>query len=209
MSAYTYTAKRNFVEAGLSVTASDISILASDDSFNSAGGDFAGLVSGDWILVSGSAVDDGWHQLSVDSTANKITTNSALTDETAGSTITIIGYKHGLNQEYDLEVSSQKLDQEYRAKTKKTESLSGVIETLLFNEIEYWNITTGEITEAELPYWLEFFSSVRAGEPFNFDPYGTIAVPDNVKTCILEGDPSIRRRETLDYYTISFKVRVE
>jgi len=207
MSAYSYTANRNFIPTDLSITAIDISILASDDSFNSAGGDFAGLISGYWVLVSGSAVDDGWHQLLVDSTSGKITTTSTLTDETAGSSITIIGYKHGLNEVYDLEIYSQILNPIYKSKTKKSESLSGVVETLLLNEIEYWDITTGEITEAELPYWLEFFSSVKAGEVFSFDPYGTIALPDNVKTCIIEGDQDISRIETSDGYYISFKVR--
>ena len=208
MSSFTFTAKRNFVKTALNISASDISILASDDSFNSATTDLSGLVSGDWVLVSGTAVDDGWHQLSAGSTANKSTTLSTLTDETAGSSISIIGYKHGLDVSYDLETPSQILNQSHKAKTKKAESLSSVVETLFFNEIEYWDVKTGIITESELPYWLEFFSSLGAGESFSFDPYGTIASPDNVLSCMLEGNPKHIRISSIKKYTFSFKVRV-
>ena len=208
MTAINYIAKRNIVGAELSVLASDISIIASDDSFNSAGGDFIGLVSGDWIQVTGSAVDDGWHQLSIDSTTGKITTTSTLTDESAGSAITINGYKHGDSIAYDLETESSLIDQSFISNTKRSESLSGIVETLLLNNIDYWSITTGYITELELPYWLEFFKSVSGGEAFTIDPYGSTAVEVAPVSCMIEGSPVITRVETIYVYTITFKVRV-
>lgn len=209
MSRISYAAKRNFIPTDLDVTDTDISILASDDSFNSAGGDFAGLVAGDWVLVSGSAVDDGWHELALDSTAGKITTLSTLTDESIGSAITVIGYKHGLNEVYDIDFESQKLDKSPVAKTRVAESLSGVLETLLHSEKTTWDITTSYIDEVDLPEWLEFISSVRAGEVFVLDPCGYLASPDELLNCTLMNDPKISRISTVNTFTISFKARVQ
>lgn len=207
MSSLTYTAKRNFVLEGLDVSGTDISIVATDDTFNSTSTDLSGMVSGDWILVSGSAVDDGWHQLSANSTTTKITTSSALTIESSGSLISIVGYKHGLDESYDLDFDAQNLDQSYDAKTKTSESLSGIVETLFLSEIKYWDIVTMPMSENTLLYWVEFIGSVRAGEPFSFDPYGSIASPSGVVSSILQGNPTISRVESSLLYTISFKVR--
>ena len=208
MTVVNYTATNKIVESGLAISDVDISLLASDDSFNSVTSILSGLLASDWVLVSGSAVDDGWHQLDVDSTANKIVTLSALTDEIAGSIVNVTGYKHGINQSYDLEFPSSVLDPKYTPKTNKVESLSGKEETLFFNEVETWNITSGIITEDELLYWLEFFASVRAGEHFSIDLYGTVSAPDNVKSCKIEGVPTISRIQSLRKYTASFEVRM-
>lgn len=208
MTAINYTAKRRIVPQGLSVVGSDVSILASDDSFNSPLLDLLGLVTGDWIEVAGSAVDDGWHQLSIDSTTNKITVTSALTDEAAGSDISIVGYYHGYNESYDLETASHVIDLTNDAKINKSESLSGVRETILLNDIDYWNIVTDHLTETELAYWREFVGSVRAGETFTIDLYGTIAVADEIITVELDGNPKISRITGTKTYQMSFKVKV-
>jgi len=209
MSAITYTAKRNLVPSGFDVTATDLSIASVDNSINSVTTDLLGLLASDYILLTGSAVDDGWHEVYVDSTATKIELLSSLTDEAAGSVINIVGYKHGLSVSYNLETGAQALTPSYPADTKAPSSLSGVTETLLFAEHEDWDITTSIITEAEYPYWREFFSSVRAGESFAFDPYGTIAAPDEVKTCRLVGDYTVQRQGSSRRYRFVFKVRVK
>jgi len=208
MTAITYNAKRNIVPTTFSISGTDISILASDDSFNSSSTDLSGLVAGDWVLVTDSAVDDGWHQLSIDSTTTKITTTSTLTDETAGTNISIVGYKHGLGTSYNLETNAWKLDRSTAETSKSSESLSGITETLLLRETFYWDVETDHITEAELPYWDEFISSVRARESFDFDPYGSIAAPDNVLSCNLDGNPKLTRVPEMKVYTMSFKVKV-
>jgi len=208
VSAITYTAKRKIVPSGFNVTDVDLSIASVDNSINSVTTDLSGLLASDYVVLTGSAVDDGWHEVYVDSTANKIELLSSLTDEAAGSPINITGYKHGLSVSYNLETGAQALNPSYPADTKAPSSLSGVTETLLFAEHEDWDVTTQIIEESELPYWHEFFSSVRAGESFNFDPYGTIAVPDSVKSCRLVGDYVVARVGSSKRYRISFKVRV-
>lgn len=209
MTAITYIAKRAILLSGFSLSADvDISADTSDDSFNSVTSDLSGLLSGEWVLVANSASNNGWHQLTADSTATKITVSTNLTDEVAGANISILGYLHGINESYDLETGSQVLGQSTATKTNVSTSLSGVSETLLLNSIEYWDITTGIISEAELLYWKEFIASTRAREPFSFDAYGTIAAPDNVASCSIEGDPSIERVAKSLYYTITFRVRV-
>jgi len=209
MSSISYTATEKIVRADLDVSNTDISIAAIDDSFNSVSSNLSGMLANEWVLVSGSAADDGWHQLNADSTATKIETISALTDEAAGSVISIAGYKHGLNESYSFDFPAMKLDDSYVPKSKGNPSLSGIVETLFFNEAEFWDVTAGIIFESEMPYWLEFFASVRAGGSFGFDPYGTVAAPDNAKTCILVGGKFDKVRVGPGKYTLSFKVRVQ
>ena len=209
MTVLNYTAKNKIVTTGFNVSgAVDISLLASDDSINSATTDLSGLLADQWVHLTGTAVDDGWHQLLLDSTANKITTKSTLTDETAGSAISITGYFHGLGEVYDLEFRSNVLNQSFNNIINNAESLSGLVETLFFREIELWQIATIELTDAEMLYWLEFLASVRAGESFSLDVYGTVAVPDNLIQCRLDGDPGISRISTLNLFTVSIKARV-
>jgi len=208
MTAITYTAKRKIVPTSFSVNDIDISILASDDSINSVTTDLSGLVAGDWVLVANTAVDDGWHQLSIDSTTTKITTTSTLTDESAGSNISIVGYKHGEGQPYNLETASHALNRSGVATKSQSVSLSGITETLLLRDIEYWDITTDHITQAELPYWDEFIASVRADESFTLDLYGTIAVPDNTLNYILKDNPKTNRVGASKIYTLSMRVQV-
>lgn len=208
MTAITYTAKRSLVDAGFEVSGTDISASTADDSFNSTIQDFSGLLAGYWVLITNSVSNDGWHQLSVDSTATKITTTSNLVDELAGANINVAGYIHALNATYTLETAAHSLDKSFVAQTNVAESLSGIVETLLLNNSEYWSIKTDHISEAELPYWNEFFSSVRGGESFDIDPYGTVAAPVAPFACIFDGNNvSIDRVGSSRIYTISFKVR--
>lgn len=208
MSAISYTAQRGIVSANFNVSNTDISFTALDNSLNSLGGEFSGLLVGDWVLVSGSVSNNGWHQLASNSVAGKINTTSVITDESAGSSITVVGYKHGLNNAYTLETAAQALDPSHKDKTKTSEAISGIKETLFFNKTKYWDITTAILTETEYEYWLEFLSSVAAGETFTFDAYGTVALPDKVVSCALEGGFKENRVSSLRKYTISFKVRV-
>lgn len=210
MTTLSYIAKRNIAKIDFSKTALDISIIAADNSINSPVVDVSGLLAGSWVLLVGTAVDDGWHQLLVDSTASKIiiNANTTLTDETAGSAITIDGYYHGLDEGYIIETTVQTADQDFKAKTKTAESLSGLTQTMYFNEIETWSLTTGYILEADLIYWREMFSSLRAGEALVLDVYGTITSPQTLRNCILVGDPKISRVGTSLEYTFNFRVRV-
>lgn len=209
MTALNYTAEQKFVPTGLeAIGVIDISLVASDDSINSTATDLSGILAGEWVYVTGTAVDDGWHQLDIDSTTNKIVTLSTLTDEASGSAITIYGYKHGNGQPYDLEKPMKVSDQSFLQKRNVAESLSGKIETLFEGEIETWDLTTTELDATELLYWQEFMASVRAGQQFTIDIYGSAAVPIDILNCIIKGFPEINRVSTLHLFTISFKVRI-
>lgn len=81
----------------VSVTRTDISAAASDDSFNTAAGDFvaAGIVAGMWVKVSGFTgagvtADNGFFKVLTVATL-KITVDAALVDDAAGESVTITG----------------------------------------------------------------------------------------------------------------------
>jgi hypothetical protein len=87
----TYTA--GYLLPGDDVTASTISAAASDDSFNDTAGTFPSLlVAGDWIQAASftAPADNGRHRVIAGSTASKILTSSALTDEAAGAARSIL-----------------------------------------------------------------------------------------------------------------------
>lgn len=213
MTTLTYTATRNIAPATNFVSfldAVDISFDSADNSINSVTTDLSGLLAGDWVEVGGSGDNDGWHQLDQGSTGTKIiaNVNTTIVDGIAGEPINITGYLHGLGEIYTLETASHVLDQSYSTQQRNSISLSGVKETLLHHETEFWNILTDFLTEAEMSYWREMVSSVRAGETFSVDIYGTIAVPEPAISVTLEGDPTTRRvNSATRQYQYSMKVR--
>lgn len=73
------------------VTASTISASAADNSFNDSGNGFGSLIAGQWIKVAGcsNSGNNGYFKI-VTAAAGKITVSGGtLTDETAGSSITM------------------------------------------------------------------------------------------------------------------------
>lgn len=79
----------------VSVTRTDISAAAADDSFNTVAGDFvvAGIVVGMWIKVAGFTgagvtADNGFFRV-LTVTATKITVDANLVDDSAGESVTI------------------------------------------------------------------------------------------------------------------------
>ena len=203
----TYTAKRNMVEQGLSVTNTDIYLQSSDNTIHCPTNDVSGLVADDWVLLSGANSEDGWHKCTASSNTSTITVSAVTSSIAAGSAIVVTAYKHGLDQTYYLYGEVSQFDESPIGKTKEIEMLDGSVETMYFNENTFWSITTNEIDEADMPYWREFFSSLRAGESFLFDAFGTAAADDNPIYVILQGNPRIRRVRTLLKYHISFRVK--
>ena len=189
MTAITFTAKREIVPRTLDVTGTDISAASADNSFNSSTTDLSGLVSGDWVYVVGftDPADNGWHQLSADSTAVKIVTGSTLVTEAAGASVGVKGYEHGDGQSYDLETAAWKADSVRKPViASRNDALDGTRETMRSRADKFWLITTDVIHRDGLKYWEEFFASIEAGELFTLDPYGTISVPDSPRTVEIE-----------------------
>jgi len=212
MAAITYTAKRAIVPLSPPwlITATDISAATADDSFNSSATVLTGLVSGNFIDVSGfsNAANNGWHQLAANSATNKITVLENLVAEAAGSTIVMTGYEHGSEQIYSLEKGAA-VDFERRPVSNSQTSLGGTSETLLDRTDIIWTIQTVLLTQSELKYWTEFLASVESGEAFTLDPYGTIALPDNPVQVELAKKNSSYKPDRVGpmHYQIKFQAR--
>ncbi len=212
MGVFTYVAKRRLETVDFSVSAAvDISADTTDDSFNSVTEDLSGLTDAQWVDVSGftDSANNGFFKVSGSSTTTKITTDASLNlvTEAAGNSISMQGYARGSGQSYELELGLQRIELSEKSVTNTAESLSGVRETLLHRDTYYYDVTTLFITGAELPQWQEFMASVKAGEIFSFDPYGTVASPDNVVSVTLDGEPRYQRIGTGLLYSISFRMR--
>lgn len=211
MSAITYFALRE-IEQTILVSASDISVSAVDDSFNAPAG-LLGFLNNEWIKVSGFTNDEnnGWFQLSANSTATKISqdTSTSLVTEAAGSPITIQGYKRGLNQQYHLETGLQQADRNVRvARNVRQPMGGGTPEVLLHRREVFIDVRTTSLEEAVMPQWREFLASVEGGEAFVFDRYGSIAAPVEPKSVVLASDNYSEAREFMFRYRLSFRVRL-
>jgi hypothetical protein len=215
MATITYTALRD-MEPTITVVASNISAAAADDSFNAASG-LLGFLNDEWILVSGfvNAANNGWFQLSANSTALKISqdTTTSLVTEAAGPLVTIKGYKRGYNQPYQMEFSLDQADRRVAVVKSVQRALSGVAaETLLQRRDVFLDVASNLILETGLyniKQWREFFASVESGESFTFDRYGTIALPVEPKSAVLEGEGYTESRDSnLMRYRISYGLRL-
>jgi len=220
MAAITYTALREF-EPTLTVTSAGISAAAADDSFNAASG-LGGFLDDEWILVSGfaNAANNGWFQLNGNSIATKISqnTSTALVTEAAGPTVTIKGYKRGLNQSYDLEFYTERVDRSVQVKRSSQQPMGGGAPEVLtyrreiFVDVVVLGPLGALITEAQMLQWREFLASVEGGEAFTFDRYGTIAVPVEAKSAMLASEEYREERVAgvagAGLYRLSFQVRL-
>lgn len=205
-----FVAKRNIVKTAFLVSGvTDISAATADDSFNSVSTSLLGVADADWMKVQGftNAQNNGWHQANGASTANKIISTLNLANESAGNSITIQGHEHGEGITYDLETDAQQARPGPSSRRDEIESLGGQQHALLHHEAQLWQVTTGIIHKDNLKYWDEFFSSVRAKEPFTFDPFGTLAVPDNILSAVMQGDETLNQLGPL-HYTYNFIARV-
>lgn len=211
MSVIKYTAKRNIepLDTGFSVTATDISAVASDDSFNASSTDLSGVSAGDYINVSGFDLSDnnGWHQVA-SATSTKITTNSALSDEGAGNSVTITGYKRGYGEEYSLYPKFRSAETSHETDRMQTVTIGGKVDTQFFHKARIVNISTGYIAESETRQYDEFLDSVSGGETFTIDIHGDASGSDNEQSVTLEDDPREKRFEFSKEKMYSFKVRL-
>lgn len=212
MPVITYTAKRDIETTGYSKSGTDISANGTNDTFNSVSTVLTGLANDEWVKVAGfaNAANNGWFQANGASAATQITqdTSIALVTEAAGPSITLVGYKRGLNQQYSYEFQAQELTRSAEIARRQSKSLSGVVETLRYRREGFWQVELTPIPKADLPRWREILHSVDGGEGFTFDPYGTIAVPDKPLSCDLVADSYVERRESYSsYFTIAFRVR--
>jgi len=227
MSTITYAAKREIEPTGYSKTGTDISVDATDDSFNVVGSpsgtNLTGLLNNEWAKVSGFLVNDlnnGWFQSSADSTSSKIAqdTTTSLVTEADGASVTIVGYKRGLGESYQLEFYSEVSDRSVKSERTVNQPMDNVAaEVVLYRQEVFIDLTVlgpegALITEALMLQYREFLASVSGGEIFIFDRYGTIASPVEPKNAQLSSDDYKEERiagaGASGLYKLSFKVRL-
>lgn len=213
MSTIRYTAKREIEKTGYNKIGVDISAAAADDSFNAVSTVLSGLADNDWVLVAGfaNAANNGWFQANGASTATKITqdTTTALVTEAAGPSVTLTGYKRGLNQQYSIEFAPRALDRSAKIERQRRTALGGASETLFTRNDIFWNVEYAKISAAAMPQWREFLASVAGGESFTFDPNGSLAVPSAPVSVEWDNDSYTEERVGRSgLFAIGFKVRV-
>jgi len=213
MSVFTYTALREMEPTGYSKAAADISVASADDSFNQVAAGLLGILNDEWFLVSGyaNAVNNGWFQANGNSTSTKITqdTTAALVTEAVGPAVTIVGYKRGLDQSYNIEISVMG-DRKVKVIRDAQQPMGGgAPEVLLHRRETLIQITTGYISEAQIAQWREFLASVEGGETFTLDLLGTVAAPDDPVSAMLASEEYTETRVgDSSSYQISFSVRL-
>lgn len=210
MATFNYTAVRGLVKTSLLAVGSDISAALGDLSFNATTTNLSGAADNSWLDVSGftNAANNGVMQVNGNSTTTKIIqdTNTLVT-EAAGNVVTIQGYVRGVGESYTLETAAHNIVPADRPVVKRAQSLDGTSENIFTRNDEMWNITTDFIDADDFPQWREFLKSIHAGEPFTFDPYGTIATPVDPVSVEIMGTPSYANPFKLTMQ-ITMRVRV-
>lgn len=192
MAYVSYIAKREIEPTGYVKTGVDISAAAGDDSFNATSTNLSGLLDNQWIKVSGfaNAANNGWFQVNGNSTTTKISqdTTTSLVTEAAGPSVTITGYKRGLDQAYNLEFKAEQADRKVKVMRSSQQPIGGgAPETVLYRQEVTVDMLTEVLSEAsQVPQFREFLASASAGEIFTCDRYGTVASPVDPRQAILE-----------------------
>ncbi len=209
MTAVTYTALRSITRTSFNVSAkTDVS--ATDSTFSSVTGDFLGVASGDWVLVTGftNSANNGWHQLSIVSTTTTITVTSTLIAESAGNSITILGYLRGSGQLYSIDVKVKAMARKRVVNKAVSRSLDGSIESQLNYSKDEYTISTTSLTGSTYNQFVEFLDSCENGEAFSFDKNGTVASPSTIVSAKIKssGYQESRFSNTGDKVSITFSL---
>jgi len=208
MTAITYTAKRNIAKGSFYVTGSDILADTLSDDFQSTTTNLTGLVSGNYIYVTGFSTwpNYGWHTVNGTSTATAISVTTNLTDEAAGATIEIQEYLHLYGVSYTIYTNPSVLNPWQRVESSESISQGGLEQSILRRVDRGYDFTSGLLTDAEFIYWREFTESVAAKESFTFDAFGIPGSSDNQETAILVGNPRFIRVSNVGW-KVSIKIR--
>ncbi|MEM6937982.1 MAG: hypothetical protein AAF552_16120 [Pseudomonadota bacterium] len=78
--------------------------------------------------------------------------------------------------------------------------------TTLFRQERRVSVEAGPVPRSDAALWREFEDSVADGAPFTIDLYGTLALPDNPQTVVLELGSFQERQEGPMYRVYTFTV---
>lgn len=218
MPSISYTALRSIVRVSFSAeTKTTISVSSTGSpnvstfSDSASPGSLGGLNSGEWVLVSGftDSANNGWHQLSIDSTPTLITVTSILTTAAAGDTVSLIGYLHGLNETVATDIRLQSDDRQRSVVKNQAIALDGNVETLTHRRVDFYNVTTGVLIPADYKLMIQFLDSCESGEAFSYDRDGTLASPDNAVSAFIDTNGYTEQRlANITDRRISFRIRL-
>lgn len=205
-----YTATRQHVPSDFYIAAADISFVAADKSINSTVSNLsANNAVGRWIKILGSNSNNGWVQVASIVSANKITVNEVLVNESAGAGLVLDGFLHGNGQQYTLESKATTLSKNRVRESNTEEAIEkSYSQTLLHWSGYEWEVETDRFYHASLALWEEFEASVEARELFTFDPYGYVATPGTTYSVEAIKAPQIKRIAHRMEYACSLTVRV-
>lgn len=114
---------------------------------------------------------------------------------------------HSEGTQYTLEVDFERHDPSEDDITSESASLSGRRLTVFYRFDQSADLTTVFIDDTTLQSQIvEFFDSIRAGEQFVIDPYGTIAAPVEQITAIKNGPATKTRYRHLEVWKYSFSI---
>jgi len=109
---------------------------------------------------------------------------------------------------WSMDITASSLTEKWPTKKDTQVALDGTTETIYHRRDRVWDYASDLISRANLTaaYWYEMTDSINGGETFVFDPYGTIASPDNPVNAIMVGVPRFRSVGSL-FARVSFTVR--
>jgi hypothetical protein len=96
---------------------------------------------------------------------------------------------HTVDASYSLDLSLALNAEEYNPVTHHNVSIGGSRQVWFEREEVNFNCRTIPLSGADRDAFLEFIRSVGDGQTFTYDPYGTIASPDNPQSAKLIGKP--------------------
>ena len=111
---------------------------------------------------------------------------------------------------YGLDIRYKKLDRSFKAINNKSISLNGTVETINIRNDISWDINTIPLlrTNGDLDNYKLMVESGLNGHVMSFDPYGSVASPDDPKDVYLDIDSYTQNREgPSEYYNLNFKLR--
>jgi len=224
MPVITYTAKREIEETDFRVASEDITVIGSGGSpeesppvnqfviESSPGNSLAGLSDGEWVRSTGfdESGNNRWSQVDGDSTDSVINVLHDLYDEPSGAPAVLQGHVRGSGESYSLEFNAERNDPSSKITRHSHVPLGGGVgETLFVRNEHYIEFVTSFIDEDDIPQWKEFIASVAARETFTLDLYGTLAVPDEPLTVVLESEEHRPARVgTLRRYQYTLRVKI-
>jgi len=113
---------------------------------------------------------------------------------------------HVIDTVYSIDINARSITRSPGVKSVTKRSLGGQAETTVQRREVTWSLVLVDIVNSDLPSIREFLDSVDGGEAFVFDPYGTVATPDNPISVKAKPGYSESRQGFSEYFVIGLSV---